>query len=284
MKRTVIFTGGQKKDAAPMAVLALNIKDVCPNLADKLIVFHDGISRKDQELIKSIFPTEFRRFTFDLPKRVYKANPSVRYFSEMVFCKFECFNLLNEYDRVIWTDYDVVINRDLEELKDETRGGLQLIMSEGTLRYKFKENMPEEFLSKYDMISNAGVSTPLLILTRQIGDYNTYYKWCIENTKKYAEYLNMPEEGIFSLCIQEFGISVYPLPKPEYALHYRKDVADAAIHHAIGQPKFWNGKYNERWQGYYKEWLDMGGSKYRRTLSEIRSDIEKSIKCCLKRT
>ena len=278
MSRTVIFTGGQKKDVAPMAVLALNLRDVCPNLADKLIIYHDGIGTKDQELIKSIFPAEFRNFSFELPKRVVKNNPSIRYFSQMVFCKFECFKLLNDFDRVIWTDYDVVINRDLKELKDDTRGGLQLIMSDGTLRYKFKENMPEEFLSRYDMESNAGVSTPLLVLTREIGDYNSYYEWCIKTTREYAEYLNMPEESIFSLLVQEFNISVYPLPKPEYALHFRKNAADAAIHHAIGQPKYWNGLYNEKWQRYYKEWLNMGGSKYKLSVNEKLTLIKKKIK------
>ncbi len=273
MSGTVIFTGGQKKDAAPMAVLALNIRDVCPSFADKLIIYHDGIKEKDRELIQSIFPTEFRRFTIELSKRAYRNNPSIRYFSDMVFCKFECFRLLNEYERVIWTDYDVVINRSPDELKDDSRGGLQLIMSEGTLRYKFKDGMPEEVLSKYDMVSTAGVSTPLLVLTREIGDYNRYYKWCMDTAKKYAEFLNMPEESIFSLLVQEFNISVYPLYKPEYALHFKPGCGDAAIHHAIGQPKFWNGLYNEKWQKYYSEWLAMGGSRYRRSISEIRSDL-----------
>ena len=195
----------------------------------------------------------------------------------MVFCKFECFKLLNEYERVIWTDYDVVINRDLKELKDDTRGGLQLIMSDGTLRYKFKENMPEEFLKRYDMVSNAGVSTPLLVLTRDIGDYNTYYRWCVETTKKYAEYLNMPEEGIFSLLVQEFNISIYPLYKPEYALHFKKDAPDAAIHHAIGQPKFWNGLHNKKWDIYYEEWLKMGGSRYMMSIDERLAYVRRYI-------
>ncbi len=278
MFKTVVFTGGQKKDTAPMAVLALNIRDVCPGLADKLIIYHDGIKDKDQKLIQSIFPTEFRRFNFELPRRAYRNNPSIRYFSHMVFCKFECFKLLNEYDRVIWTDYDVVINRDMPELKDDSRGGLQLIMSDGTLRYKFKENMPEDFLSRYDMVSNAGVSTPLLVLTRDIGDYNTYYEWCVNTTKKYAEYLNMPEESIFSLFVQEFNIPVYPLPKPEYALHFRPNVPRAAIHHAIGQPKFWNGLYNEKWQKYYNEWLEMGGSRYIMRTGEMITCIKEKAR------
>ncbi len=278
MLKTAIVTGGQKKDVAPMAVLALNIKEICPKLADKLVILHDGISKKDQDLIQGVYPTEFRRFYLDISRRAYRNNPSLRYFSYMVFCKFECFNLLNDYDIVIWTDYDVVINRDLEELKDVTREGLQLIMSEGTLGYKFKENMPKEFLEKYDMVSNAGVSTPLLVMTKAIGDYNEYYKWCMNTAGKYAEYLNMPEESIFSLLVQEYGIKVYPLPKPEYALQYSDDADDAAIHHAIGQPKYWNGLHHRLWAERYDKWVAMGGTPYKQPLKEKLQELLSGIK------
>lgn len=285
MAGTAIVTGGQKKDVAPMAVLALNIRDVAPKLADRLVILHDGISRKDRLLINSIFPTEFRRFRLYIPWISYRKNPSLRYFSNMVFCKFECFNLLNDYERVIWTDYDVVINKDLNELKDDSRGGLQLIMSEGTLRYKFKPDMPEDFLSRYDMVSNAGVSTPLVVFTRAIGDYNEYYRWCLKHTRRFAAYLNMPEESIFSLLVQEYAIPVYPLPKSVYAKQYREGVEDASIYHAIAQPKFWNGLYYDKWQAYYEQWLEMGGSEYKepykekmiRTVNNVKDTIKKRI-------
>ena len=94
---------------------------------------------------------------------------------------------------------------------------------------------------------------------------------------KYAEYLNMPEEGIFSLLVQEFNISIYPLYKPEYALHFKKDAPDAAIHHAIGQPKFWNGLHNKKWDIYYEEWLKMGGSRYMMSIDERLAYVRRYI-------
>lgn len=283
MGSTVIFTGGQKKDAAPMAVLAMNIRDTLPGLGDKLIIFHDGIAKKDRELINSVFPTEFRRFKFGVSFIAYRKNTSLRYFSPMVFCKYECFRLLNEYDRVIWTDYDVIINSDLSELKDDSRGPLQLIRWDGILRDKFKGDIPKELTDKYDMDSHTAVNTPLLVLTKDVGDYNSYYSWCIEHTKKYAANLNMPEESIFSLLIREFDIPIYELEKDRYALHYKGDDIHADIDHAVGQPKFWNGLHHDRWEAYYKEWLDMGGSPYKRTTVEISKGIRDKISESLKR-
>ena len=281
-KTTVIFTGGQKKDVAPMAVLAMNIRDTLPGLADKLVIYHDGIARKDQELIKSIYPTEFRRFRFGVSFIAYRKNTSLRYFSPMVFCKYECFSLLNEYDRVIWTDYDVIINSDLKELKEESRGPLQLIRWDGILRDKFKGNIPAELTEKYDMEAHTAVNTPILVLTRDIGDYGAYYRWCMEHTRKYAANLNMPEECIFSLLIQEFKLPVYGLEKDRYALHYKGGDEHADIDHAVGQPKFWNGLHHDRWQAYYEDWLDMGGKPYRKTAiersNEIRGRISEGLK------
>lgn len=268
MGNTVIFTGGQKKDVAPMAVLAMNIRDTLPTLADRLIIFHDGINKKDQILINSIFPTEFRRFKFGISPVAYRKNTSLRYFSPMVFCKYECFRLLNEFDKVIWTDYDVIINSDLSELDDNSRGGLQLIRSLKPLKDKFKGDLPSEITDKYDMEAYTAVNTPLLVLTKEIGPYNEYYERCISYTRQYAAYLNMPEEAVFSMLIQDYIIPVYELDIDEYALAYKGDEVHASIDHAVGQPKYWNGLHHDRWEAYYREWLKMGGSAYRKPVKD----------------
>ena len=59
MKKTAIVTGGTKNHFPAMAVLALNIADKCPDIADELIIFHDGISEVEQKKVQQIFPTVF---------------------------------------------------------------------------------------------------------------------------------------------------------------------------------------------------------------------------------
>ena len=126
MGKTAIVTGGTRKDVSAMGALALNIREITPDLADELIIFHDGISEKEQQIIKHIFPTKFSRYKFPVGFWTKRRNSSLRYFSPMVFCKYECFRLLQEYDRVIWTDYDIVIVKELEELL-ENNAGLQIV-------------------------------------------------------------------------------------------------------------------------------------------------------------
>ncbi len=280
MNDTVIVTGGTKNHVAPMAVLAMNIRDVCPKLADKLIIFHDGIPLKQQKLINSIFPSEFRKYSFDVPKSAYRSNTSLRYFTHMCFSKFECLNLLQEYNRIIWTDYDVVINSNLEELKSRDNTGLQLIKW-GKLKDKLQPWAPIEIKKEYDLDGYA-VCTPLMVMSRDIGDHNLFYRWCCEHAVEYASFINMPEECIFSMLVQKFNIRIHELPKDRYALQYAPNAKTASIYHAIGREKFWNGLYNENWERRYKEWLALGGAKYRKTTKEYMMQIFYNVQNRLK--
>ena len=64
MGKTAIVTGGTHKDVSAMGALALNIREITPELADELIIFHDGISEKEQQIIKQIFPAKFVRYKY----------------------------------------------------------------------------------------------------------------------------------------------------------------------------------------------------------------------------
>lgn len=266
MERTVIVTGGTRKDAAPMGVLALNIKEATPNLADELVIFHDGISKKDREIIRNIFPTKFYRYRFDIGWLNKRKNCSIRYFSPMVFCKYECFRLLEEYDCVIWTDYDVVILKDLKELSDSSKG-LQIIESVGPLKNMFLEKYRDMQIPDIDM-DKEGLATPIFVLKKSIGDYREYYQWCCQSTKKYAMFIDLPEQCIFSMLVQKFHIEYDTLQNTRYVASPREDYDEASIIHAAGRPKFWEGLRNEQWEVYYKEWLRLGGSKYKKTMKE----------------
>lgn len=277
--RTAIVTGGTRKDVSAMGVLALNIRDIAPKLADELIIFHDGIPEKQQKIIESIFPTKFYKYQFDIGFRDLRANRSLRYFSEMVFCKYECFRLLDEYDCVIWTDYDVIIKKNLYELLDYNLG-LQIVTADTPLKRMFLETINNIDMSAYDL-SQMSIATPLFVLTRNIGDYGKYYKWCIDKTKQYARYMYLPEQCIITMLIQFYHIQFKELSPRKYAQHPRDDDGNAYIIHAYGRPKFWEGLQNSVWEQYYKTWLEMGGSQYKKPLKEsiiqVKVDMLKLI-------
>lgn len=54
MKKAIV-TGGTRNFFPAMAVLALNIADKCPDIADELVIYHDGVSRSQQKKSKKSF-------------------------------------------------------------------------------------------------------------------------------------------------------------------------------------------------------------------------------------
>ena len=63
-KKNALVTGGTKYDVAAFAVLLLSFLDKNPGLIDEFVVFHDGISKKDQQLLNRILPSRFVRYSF----------------------------------------------------------------------------------------------------------------------------------------------------------------------------------------------------------------------------
>lgn len=115
-KKCAIVTGGTKNHFPAMATLVLNIKDKCPNLADDIIIFHDGVPAKQQKILNKVCPVKFIQYETPFDESI---KFSVNYFTNMVFCKYECWNLLKEYKTVIWLDYDMLVLDNLLELLDD---------------------------------------------------------------------------------------------------------------------------------------------------------------------
>ena len=90
----------------------INIAKTNRHLFVKIVIYHNGIKSKDKELIKRVFPTRFIDYSYHIKSR---NDEVISYFSSMSFCKYECFGLLSDYDEVIWSDYDVVVKRELDD-------------------------------------------------------------------------------------------------------------------------------------------------------------------------
>ncbi len=260
------MTGGTKDDAAPIAVFIKNIKETNSHLFDEIVVYHDGIKEKDQELIKSIYNTRFIEYTYR-PKT--KNDEVLSYFSRMVFCKYECFALLSDYDEVVWSDYDVVVLDKLDEFCTINDDEFNILTCSDKLKTMLYKDIENQDILKYDLESD-GVGTPLFALSNKLKKYHEIYDWCYEKTGEWGEDLYLPEQCIFSLAVQEFDIQIKRFHFSEYACFPTKTKGGEKIIHAAGPVKFWNGLNNDTWNRLYKEWLEIGGSKY--------SDLRKKIK------
>lgn len=253
---TAIVTGGTKKDVDAMAVLALNLREVSPELADELVIFHDGISAEKQELICRIMPTRFIKYRCPISRLRLISNKTIRYFSPMIFCKYECLRLLDEYDTVIWTDYDVVIRENIDELKSLSADMCCMVNEDKPLRSMFYPSIEKEDMSGYDL-DGESVTTPLFVLRKSMQSYNRLYQWCYDKTKQYLKHLYLPEQCIITMMTQCFETKYMKLPIPVYCMHPRQAGPETKILHAYGQPKFWSGLHNEIWEQYFEEWKKM---------------------------
>lgn len=252
----VLVTGGTKKDIDAMAVLAINVRDKTPRIADEMVVFHDGVSEEIQSKFQKIMPTRFIKYRCPIPKWKLWQNKIIRYFSPMVFCKYECFRLLEEYDKVIWSDYDVVIKKDISELLSGSQACSFGCDKETSLRQMLYPKINEKKYGVYNLNGNA-ICTPLFLLDKKIGDYHKYISCCYEWTERYIRDIYLPEQCIFTMIVQRFGLRYNEIDKNIYVVHPKDDKEDVKILHAYGQPKFWNGLENPLWNEYHEQWKRM---------------------------
>ena len=258
MGTRVCVTGGTKSDVAAMAVFAINIKETNADLFDKLIIYHNGIKKRDRERIQSIFNTEFIRYKYP---RKSRNDTVMSYFSTMVFCKYECLSLLNKYDVVVWSDYDVTIEGSLREIATFSNSCLNVIEDERSIRRMCYKKINEKNFENYDL-NRKGILMSLFAISNRLSNYNQIYRWCYQKTAEFDGDIWLPEQCVFSLALQTFDIEYTCIEEKRYACHPEDAVGGEIVLHAMGQPKFWNGMDSEHWNRMYQKWLEMGGTPY----------------------
>lgn len=251
--KNAIVTGGTRNDYEAIATLIVNIYEVMPHVNADLIVFHNGLTRKQQDRILQIGKVHFIRYRYPVSFIRLFFNPYLRYFSGMIFCKFECLRLLSEYEKVMWTDYDVVIKEDISNLFQIKDQAVFVTNDHSDIKEMFRDRYLAKMQKQFDT-SRKAITTPLFIVTRKIPDYQACYQWCIQKTKEWVRYFELPEQAVYTLLLYEKKIQYKELSNEVYALHPKFDQGNAKIIHAYGQPKFWNGLENELWKVYNEKW------------------------------
>lgn len=268
-ERRALVTGGTCDDVAPIATFVINVSKTNSHLFDEIVVYHNGIKLKDQELIKRVFPTRFIDYSYHVNNR---NDEVISYFSPMIFCKYECFGLLSEYDEVVWSDYDVVIRGKLDDFCQINGAQFNILECEDSIRSMFYKDYKSKEIDHYNLDID-GVSTPLFALSSCLPEYERIKKWCYEKTDEWIDDIYLPEQCIFSLAIQEFGIDVNRFSFMDYACYPTESKGTEKIIHASGQPKFWNGMYDNDWEENYSMWIQMGGTPYHEWKKKLKRRI-----------
>jgi lipopolysaccharide biosynthesis glycosyltransferase len=259
-KNNAIVFGLTADHVFAVACVMMDIRRLSPGLVDEVVIIHDGISEKDRKILGGILPARFIQYDFPLKSHRVLDSRAVRQFTKMVFTKFECLRLLDDYKNVMWLDYDIVLQEDIAELFSPTEAGIKMMPSGLPVRGQLHESVDE-----YDMDAE-GIGAGIFVFQDNLKNHKEMHQFCYAKLEKYAEILYMPEQAIFDFMIQEYRLNPDPIDARVYSPHPTDPVhaQHAKIIHAYGQPKFWNGLKNEQWEGNYQAWLDMGGTKYRK--------------------
>ena len=259
-KNNAVVFGLTSDQIFAVACVIMDLKKLNPGLVDEVVIFHDGINQKDQDLINDILPTKFIVYDFPIQDLSIFNQSTINYFSKMVFSKFECLRLLNYYKNVLWLDYDIVIQKDITELFTPCDSGIKMMRSGIPVRDQL-----HEAVETYNM-NALGISAGTFVFQDNLNNYNDMYEFCYNSVKEYAMYLHYPEQAIFDFMIQEYKLIITCIDIPIYSPHPTDTVhaSTAKIIHAYGQPKFWNGLENKQWNENYKTWIEMGGISYKK--------------------
>jgi len=258
-KKAIVFCA-TKNMAFAIASVIMDLQNTKSDVGAEYVVLHDGFCKRDKRAFSKIADIRFIKYCFPVKDKSIFHSGTFNYFTEMVYAKLECFKLLDEYETILFTDYDVLIKSSIAELFD-IKDSFAILISEGsTVRDQFSTNIPG-----FDM-DKMGVTASLFLLRDTLPNYKEIYKWCYEMVVQYASLLRFPEQGVIALAIQFFKINTGIINPLIFCVHPDNFelYPDAKILHAYGARKFWNGIYINQWANNYKRWLDLGGSGYKK--------------------
>ena len=108
--RRAIVCGISADYAFALAAVMAGVARHCPDFQGDFVVFHDGLDAGTQGRLRRLWPRiVFRNFgETELAARLCADFGA---YSPMIFAKFEMADMLAEYDRCLWLDVDILVQR-----------------------------------------------------------------------------------------------------------------------------------------------------------------------------
>ena len=259
---SAIVLGGTHDKSFAIGAFLASFFDVNPHIETDVVVFHDGMDSRVQAAISCLCKGLCRFIRYDSPFEVdVEWHANVDFFTTMVFSKYECLRLLDEYSTVIWFDYDMIVSDSLDSLFLPVSGGMRAILAPN-IGYSIPDNPKHGDLNALRECS--GIHSPCLAFYKTLDNTRALYEWCINATREYASDLVCPDQVVLSAMVNRFKIDVYPLVFELYSPHPKdrgSRLTDryVKIWHSYRDVKYWDSDfYDEDWTRYYCAFL----SKY----------------------
>lgn len=267
-KRNAVFFSCNRRFLFTLAVCLLSLKKNSPKALKNadVLVYHQGLTEEDKAFLNRILPCKFTEYRFAVETDFENIN--FKHFTQLTFARYEIFDLLDQYKKVLYIDVDVMIGGELDPIfqKYGDKGGIAMCKDTQKGLTLITKNFVHP-LPQYDMTVpcyNAGVT----LFCDNIKDRQKLRMWCYHKTAEWLENLVCPDQGVVNVMLQEFGIPIEILPdvcnclpsNPKYLDKTRKDVL--IYHCAGGGVRFWTYTWNQPWRNFYNEYLQMGGAPH----------------------
>ena len=209
-------------------------------------------SEKTKAIFRAAFPVTIR--DYELPDFV-PLSDYIKHFTPALFARFEAFDLLQHYTRVICMDSDILVQKELAGELAKLSAPIALTWDDcPTVGHNFSG--PVEGYDLSVPCYNAG----FIVLHNPL-PAQKMHDWLYRTLARYAHYCYLGDQGIVNLLLQEFKLKPEALPQSynQPASSPNRVLKKAFIIHAQGHRKFWCYYYFNAWYNFYTQWLNAGG-------------------------
>ncbi|MEI0604579.1 glycosyltransferase [Brachyspira alvinipulli] len=239
---------------------------------DIVLYIDKDMHKRDENALKKIYKNIIINKINKIFSDEYEKSNAIKYFTSMAHVRYECFDLLNIYDKILYLDTDVLIQKDIIEILSMNEHDMYAAFEKTSIKGNLEiENFNEgyNYQLKYDIerkVFNSGV---LLFNNKMIKNRSGIKKWCYSK----AEEWKAADQVILNLMVQEFNIDIADFTN-KYNRYVFDNLDDAFIVHSCAwNLKFWDGIDNKDWKENNMVWISYGGLKYKNLKKQLINTI-----------
>ncbi|WP_139452714.1 glycosyltransferase [Campylobacter armoricus] len=272
-----ILLAATKDSAFTIGTLLINIKDKMDISQMIFYIINDGFSQNDKRIMQELVPNiKFIDFTIDdFETNIRKFNTEFKLdrqstilnrYTHMTYARFEALKFLKECESIIYLDFDMLLLKGIDELREVKNKGYDIACFRGSATM----SMGGGKLTPIKFTRTNNYSAGIIVFNDNLKNsqefYDFIYQFIAENEDYFLE-VKLGDQFLFSLYLLEKDLKIYELDDNYYGNISWVKSKDASIIHAWGQNnRFWNNKLCAlawpSWNVYYQKWLSLGGSAY----------------------
>jgi lipopolysaccharide biosynthesis glycosyltransferase len=258
-KNIAVVMSGTPNLAFAMANVLIGLNRHTPGFADECIIFTQKMSGADKDCLSKIANCRFVDYYGDEQIANLPETDNIGKYSVMSFAIYEIFKLLEEFEKVIYLDADLLIQRSVEGILDY--GPISMGSGRLTISEACGAEIPD--IDSTLMAKSSGV----VIVNDSLPGFETMTQQCYELTSQYWHSLVFPDQAVINLVMAKRGIAISDLPLTYNTGKVHKNLHSATIVHTQGgKSKFWNNGVSNimfpEWNRNNETWLSMGGAPY----------------------